>query len=73
MVIDFGNDVRFLVHDSLPEDEGKTYIISYEKLVYGQNLQDDEIADEYSNFAWGKSVVVETSYSGQTIAWHYGE
>ncbi len=63
-----GTEYRFLVRDPWPVNEGETYMMSYEKLCNGRNCQPDETAD---TGVWRGSVVYNTSYSNNTIPYHF--
>lgn len=55
---------RFLIHDPWPEDIGKTYMISYQKLYSGQRCLDDIVLDGDSNTRiWHSTIVRNSTYS----------
>ena len=57
----------FVVQDPLPEGEGNTILMSYEKLCCGANHHESEYGDD--GYWWG-FVAVNTEYIDQTIPWN---
>lgn len=58
----------FLVRDPWPKNQGKSYMISYEKLYNGRNPQIFEEADKY---VWECQIVINTSYSSNLVPGHF--
>lgn len=58
----------FLVRDPLPENEGKSYMISYEKLYNGRNACETEDSD---TGIWELALVVNTSYADNTTPYYF--
>ena len=61
-------ECRFIVNDPRLVNTEATYLISYEKLYCGANAQSDERLDPH---CWFGSVVVNTEYANDTIAWYW--
>ena len=66
-----GTEIRFLVRNSAPVNEGETEMISYNKLCNGNDyIQGEEEAD---NYVWDGVIVVETTYANDTIPYYYDQ
>jgi len=64
------SEIRFLIRDPLPMNEGKTEMISYNKLCCGANYETDEYED---SGVWYASIVVNTSYANDTIPYYFDQ
>lgn len=58
----------FLVRDPYPENEGRSYMVSYEKLYNGRNPQMFEEANKY---AWECQIVINTNYSSNLVPCYF--
>ena len=64
------NDIRFVVYDPWPVNEGEVSFFSYEKLVNGRNNQPGE---ENDISIWIDSVVINTDYANTTIPYYFDQ
>jgi hypothetical protein len=64
------DDIRFVVYDPSPVNEGKVSLFSYEKLVNGRNSQ---LGEESDISIWIDSVVIDTDYSSITIPYYFDQ
>ena len=62
------NRYDYLIRDPSPVNEGKTIIMSYQKLVNSFNLSSNS-GENSDNGIWERVLVHETSYSDQVIDW----
>ena len=58
----------FLVRDPYPENEGRSYMISYEKLYNGRNPQMFEEANKYAREC---QIVINTNYSSNLVPCYF--
>ena len=65
-----GTEYRFLVKDPAPQNQGSARIMSYEKIYNGRNYQSGESSD---TGIWLQSIVVETSYSNETLPYYFDQ
>ena len=67
--VEQAGELWFIVHDPWPVNSGETYLMSYEKMVNGRNPQSGESAD---TGIWIDCVVINTTYSNNTIDYYFG-
>ena len=63
-------EYRFIVKDPLPVNTGETYIISYDKLYCGLDVQWDEIEENMPG-VWAGMSAVQTEYAQETIPYYF--
>ena len=62
------NRYDYLIRDPWPVNEGKTLIMSYQKLVNSFNLSSNS-GEDSDRGIWERTLVHGTSYSDQAIDW----
>lgn len=65
-----GSEIRFLLWNPEPVNQGSLEIMSYEKLYNGRDYRTDEEADEG---IWFATLVFETVYADERIPFYFGE
>ena len=62
--------IWLLIKNPGPINEGRTEMISYEKLCNGNDYIQNEKQD---NWIWESSIVINTSYANNTIPYYFNQ